>query len=140
MSGDPYRAPDSDLEIPNEIEIPVAVLKKIRNGWIAALVSGVFTLGFTILAMLSADIGDLGGFFNAWTILDVVLTFGLAYGIYKRSRTASTIMFVYYVGSKIILYLEIGAVGNIIIAVVFTYLFFQAMVGTYQYHKCLKIS
>lgn len=130
METNPYAAPQSDLRarLP---DVPEAVHKKIRNGWIAAIVSGVMTLAAVGLAVTMGS----GGLFNAWNLLDVVLIFFLAFWIYKRSRVAATTMFIYFLISKIIVIAETGQASGGLIALIFLYFYFQAIVGTFQYHK-----
>lgn len=134
----PYKAPDANLQIIVEKpEIPVEVLKKIKNGWIAALISGCATLIFTTIAIFGKDIT---GFVDSSMLFDVGLIFLLAYGIYKKSRTASTLMLVYFIASKLIQWAQTGNLSGIIMSIIFVYFYFQAMIGTYQYHKIIKKS
>ncbi len=130
METNPYITPQSDVRAPQR-SIPDAVQKKIRNGWVAAIVSGVLTL----LAVVAAVTMGADGMFNAWNLLDVVLIFFLAFWIHKRSRVAATTMFCYFLVSKIIVIVETGQASGGLIALIFLYFYFQAMVGTFQYHK-----
>lgn len=130
METNPYVAPQSDVRAPRQ-DVPDAVHKKIRNGWITAIVSGVLTL----LAVVAAVTMGAGGMFNAWNLLDVVLIFFLAFWIHKRSRVAATTMFFYFLVSKIIVIVETGQASGALVALIFLYFYFQAMVGTFQYHK-----
>ena len=130
-----YEPPKSDLGTPSEVHVPDEIAKKIKGGWIAALISGLLTLAFTLIAVFS---GMLSGLFDFWTMIDVVLIFGLAFGIYKKSRFASTFMFVYFLLSKIWIMTETGKPNGIVLGLIFLYFYFQAMVGTYQYHKHTK--
>ncbi|MGD8559546.1 MAG: hypothetical protein PVG89_01400 [Gammaproteobacteria bacterium] len=134
----PYQAPKATLERPDSgMEIPEDVLKKIRNGWVAAVISGGITLLITVAAMYGADFTGFGG---PELIIDVVLIFVLAYGIYKKSRVAATFMLVYFIFSKIIIWSETGQFNGIILALVFLYFYTQAMIGTFQYHRLKSAS
>ena len=130
-----YDTPKSDLGEKSAIDIPDEIAKKIKNGWIAATISGLFTFGITILAV---NFGTMSSLFDIWTSIDVVLIFLLAFGIYKKSRVAASIMFVYFLLSKIWLITETGKFNGIILSVVFLYFYFQAMIGTFQYHKLIN--
>lgn len=130
METNPYVAPQSNVRVPQQT-IPEAVQKKIRNGWIAAIVSGLMTLAAVVLGLTMGS----GGMFNAWNSLDVVLIFFLAFWIHKRSRVAATAMFVYFLISKIMVIAETGQASGGLVALIFLYFYFQAMVGTFQYHK-----
>lgn len=107
-------------------------LKKIRTGFYAALISGTLTLVFTLIAMSG---NDVTGFLDAWAMVDVVLIFALAAGIFFKSRFAATTMFFYFVASKFYIWHVTGKMHGLFIALVFIYFYFQAMMGTFEYHK-----
>jgi len=131
----PYAAPQSELLRPEAIEIPKSILKKIRVGWIAALVTGAMTM---VIMLIAINMDILNDVFDLWSSIDVLIVFSLAYGIYKKSRIASTVMFVYFLVSKIFLIMETGQPSGLVITVAFIYFYFQAMVATYQYHAFLN--
>lgn len=132
----PYEAPKASLEPPGGgAEVPQDVLKKIRNGWIAALISGCFTLVIALVAMNGLDITGLGG---PELFIDVVLIFALTYGIYRKSRIAATIMLIYFIFSKIVIWQETGRPNGLLVALIFLYFYTQAMIATFQYHKLTK--
>lgn len=137
MDTNPYRAPKADVEIPdNEPDIPLETLKAIRNAWIAAVVSGVITLFFSLIGMAGG--GGMG--FDAWTLIDAALIFGLAFGIYRKSRACALIMLIYFIGSKILMMMD-GFYSNpigIVIALAFLYWYTKGVIGTFAYHKLIK--
>ena len=110
------------------------VLDHIKNGWIAAIISGVVTLGVTVFAMLSQE-GHIQQIWDAWSLIDVALVFALAYGISRKSRVAATIMFVYFLLAKIFIMMQSGQAQGIVVGTIFLYFYFRAMVATYQYHR-----
>ena len=126
----PYNAPASLVsdQIP---EVPDEILKKIKHAWVAALISAGITLVVTLFAISGTDI--LG--FSAWEFIDVGLVLGLAFGIFKKSRTCAVLMFVYFVISKIIIMADTGKPTGILLAIVFGYYFWQGVSGTFAYHK-----
>ncbi len=130
-----YKPPKSDLDIQVEFDIPSEILKKIKHGWIAAIISGVMTLGVTLLAI---NTGALDGLYDIWSMVDVVLIFLLAFGIYKKSRFAATFMLLYFLLSKIWLIVETGKPSGLFFSLIFLYFYIQATVGTFQYHKLIK--
>lgn len=135
MENNVYEKPEADLGNEAIVEVPEDIAKKIKSGWIAALVSGVMTLALMLVAM---NTGSLNHLFDIWTSIDVVLIFALAFGIYKKSRVAATMMFIYFLLSKIWLVVETGQTNNLLISALFLYFYLQAMVGTFQYHKLMK--
>ena len=110
-------------------------LGKIKTGWIAGLASAVLTLGVTLLAINSTDSSEFLALFDVWTLVDVALILGLVYGIYRKNRGAATFMFLYFLASKIWMIVETGRPQGMIMSLLFLYFYFQAMVGTFQYHK-----
>ena len=104
--------------------------KKIKNAWIAALISGTLTLLVTLYAVFGESI--MG--FDAWAFFDVALIFGLAYGIYRKSRTCAVVMLVYFVAAKIFLIAQTGTASGLPLALVFIYFYALGVVGTFRYH------
>ncbi|MFM7910222.1 MAG: hypothetical protein ACKPA9_35320 [Microcystis sp.] len=101
---------------------------QIKTAWITGTISGVMTL----LGTLFLNIPDL--------FIDVVLTFGLSFGIYKKSRICAVIMFGYYIASRIFFW-EIlkGNPLGLIVSIAFIYFFWQGVQGTFAYHKITKM-
>ena len=117
-------------------ELMEGSLKKIKGAWIAALVSGTLTLGvvayvvFSGSSMLSVD---------EWVLIDVVIIYGLAFGIYKKSRVAAVSMFVYFIINKVMMYFD-GETRGTWMAAIFLFLFAQGVHGCFQYHSLKKRS
>jgi lysylphosphatidylglycerol synthetase-like protein (DUF2156 family) len=132
MSENPYVAPNATLI--TQVEIPAQVRADIKNAWIAAVISGSLTLVITMISIYGTSIAGM----DAWNLIDVVLIFGLAVGIYRNSRVCATAMFVYFVISKIIGWVDAGKPTGLILAVIFIYYFFKGMVATFDYHKAMK--
>jgi hypothetical protein len=105
--------------------------KRIKQAWIVGVIGGVITLIATLLSVAGVDILDV----NIYVLIDVVLVFGLAYGIYRKSRVCAVIMFVYFVGTKILMLVESGRPSGLVMAALFGYWFFQGIRGTFAYHK-----
>ena len=129
-SMNPYTAPSAVVADPI-IEVPLETRKKIKSAWVAACISGTLTLVVTLIAMSGTEL--LG--FDAWSFIDVALIFGLAFGIYKKSRTCAVVMLAYFVLSKIVLMIEAGKPSGLLMAFVFGYYFWQGVQGTFAYHK-----
>lgn len=131
VSENPYTAPKSNVALPTlEPAVPAAILKKIKNAWVAGIVSGCITLAVTLLAIFGTSL--LG--FSAWELFDVALIFGLTFGIFKKSRTCAVLMLTYFVCSKILMMVS-GHMNGLPMAVVFIYFYFQGVLGTFAYHK-----
>lgn len=136
----PYQSSAAPVIQPHtlfERDVPESITSPIRSGWIAACVSCALTLILTVMSMTSAASGP-ESLFSAWDFIDVALIAALAFGIYKRSRTAATLMFVYFVLSKILIMLDTGLPTGLILGLVFAIFYFRAMTATYRYHRFLR--
>ena len=71
-------------------------------------------------------------------MVDVVLIAIMAFFIYKKSRTAATLMFFYFVISKFAQWYELGNVQGLPMALIFMYFYFNAMRGTFIWHSKYK--
>src|SRR5260370_25104525 len=67
----------------------------IACGWIAAVIAGFFTT----LCVMTGCFG-----LNKYNIVDMALLFGLAYGVYRRSRTCAVLLLAYDVASQAMLF------------------------------------
>lgn len=134
----PYQSPAVAVApaTPGERDIPEDIRAPIRQGWITACISGTLTLIASLAAMASSAGGD--ALFGAWTLIDVGLIAVLAFGIYKRSRTAATIMFIYFALSKIMIAFSGGNPFSLVFGLVFLFFYFRAMTATYRYHRFLR--
>jgi hypothetical protein len=112
----------------------ISAIKATRNGAIAACFSGVFTLGFMLVAMYADQDGAYGYWDNPFLLLDVALIFGCAYGIYKGSRLASIFLFIYFVLSKLTIGIQTETVQAVGIVLVFLYLYGRAVQGAFVLH------
>jgi hypothetical protein len=134
----PYSPPSAQIEEikKDQPSIPKKLANDIRNGWIAACISGCMTLMLALISIFS----DLTLSHDAWSLIDVTLTFGLAVGIFYRSRVASTITFIYFLLSKIVIYIQLGQLtGWFIITIIFFYIYGKAMIATYKVHKITSV-
>jgi len=103
--------------------------KRIRNAWIAAIVVNLLTLS-----------GIMGWVFGQrlLDVFDVVLVFGLAYGIYKKSGACASAMLFYFVIQKALFMLLAGLPIGILVSAVFVYLFVQGVIGTKDYQEIIQ--
>jgi serine/threonine-protein kinase len=108
--------------------------KAIKGAWVAAVISGSITLLVAVLSLVGVRLFN----FTAWVLIDVALIFGLAYGIYRKNRACAVIMFVYFIISKIYMFIIGGGVAGLPLAIVFAYFFFQGIRGTFAYHSLKK--
>jgi len=124
----------TEIEVANSRPPFKTVQKWIQQGWIAGLISCFVTL---CLAVLGASGHEIYGF-DILSLLDVFLILIMTYGIYQKSRIASTSMFVYFTGSKILMFIDYGPETLGIVGLLFGYLYFQAMRGTFIYKRTIE--
>ena len=135
LAHNPYAPPQADVDlVPPDPVVPEAVLKNIRNAWVAGAISTVLTLALTLLAIAGTSLAG----FSAWQFLDVALCAGLTFGIYRKSRAAAVAMLGYFLISKALMASESGKVNGVVMALVFFYYYVQGVRGTYAYHKHLR--
>ena len=115
-----------------EEKVSAETLKKIKEGWYAALVCGSFTF---IAVIVCSMVPSMASLVSPWALVDVALIFGLAFGIRAKNRAAATIMFFYFLAAKIYLMYSTGKPSGFATAGLFCYYFFRAMTATFDYHK-----
>src|SRR5262249_21211070 len=64
---------------------------EVRAAWIAGVVVAAVTV-----------FGILTGLLPKWAILDVLITLGLAFGIYRRSRVCAVLMLGYFIANRVL--------------------------------------
>jgi hypothetical protein len=113
-------------------------ISAIRNGAIAALISAAVTLLVVAISVFGGEADGQSYFNDPYLFIDVVLILILAFGIYRKSRLAAVVMFVYFLLSKIMIGVETGKVSGLFIAIIFLYYFGKAIQGTFAFHKLEK--
>jgi hypothetical protein len=110
--------------------------KAIRNGGIAALISAGVTAIFGLLGFfVQAPDANLGYMLDPWILLDVVFVVVLAVFVFRKSRIASTLLLVYFIFSKVIMWMDLGAPRGIFLSIIFFLFYLTAMRGTYVWHS-----
>ena len=113
-------------------------MERIKAAYIAAFISAGITLVF---AVLSAGGVDIVNGINFYAIIDVVLLIFLAVLIMTiKSRSASIILFIYFLASKVFLFMENpeSMVSSWYISLIFLIAYFCGVLGTFSYHKIKK--
>lgn len=113
-------------------------IKATKNGALAACLSAALTAAIVLFAIYSDAEGKLAFFNDPSIIIDVVLILAFAFGIYKKSRAASMLMFLYFITAKIQIAIEAPAYSGFGIALLFLYYYGKAIQGSFVYHKLEK--
>jgi len=112
-------------------------LKHIKAAWIAGLISAAVTLLVSVIAAAGvAALADMG--FGWWTLLDVALLAGLSFGVYRKSRTAAVLLFTYFLIARIALWVSMGSVRGLPMALLFGYFYAQGIRGTFAYQALIR--
>jgi hypothetical protein len=110
-------------------------IQAAKNGAIAAALSGIVTLGLVIFALYSNSEDDFRIWNDPSNFFDVWLVFLCAFGMYRKSRAAAVVIFVYFIISKIYVGLSLGRIPNLAIGLVFLYFYGKAIQGTFVFHR-----
>ena len=127
----PPKANVGDYDPAAEVAVPDAVLKKIRNAWVACLITGTLTLVLAFIAMSGSALGGHSGM----DAIDALFVFGMAFGISRKSRVCALLMLGYFILSKYLLYKASGQASGMLFGLVFLYFYAQGVLGTFEYHK-----
>src|SRR3989442_9670436 len=108
-----------------------AANKSIRYACVAGIVSATLTFIASIASLTGIEIGPL----DLWSLADAALIALLVFGIHKRSRVCAGAMVIYFLASKIALYVETRSIYQVPLALLFLYFFAQGLRGTIYHHK-----
>jgi hypothetical protein len=118
------------------LNTPEACEEAVKNGWVAALISTGITLAIGILGLfINTTDENLNYHLDPWVLPDAMLVAIFAFFIYKKSRIASTLMFLYFIASKLLVWIELGTPSGLPMAIIFGAFFFNAMRATFILQK-----
>lgn len=110
--------------------------KAIKTGGVAALISAGLTLAFGIASLLTtSENKELAYVLDPAVFVDAVLLVVLAIFVFRKSRVASTLLFIYFVISKLTMWYETGKVSGALLTIVFFLFYLTAMKATYAWHS-----
>lgn len=135
MSVNPYSAPVAEVGRDSHFEAPADVTSKIKNCWMAALVSMAITT--LVVALTNAGMFAVPGI-NAWALIDVFVVGILAFGVYRRSRVSAVLLFALFILQKVLMLQAAGTVSGAPLALVILWFYGQGIVGTFQYQRLRK--
>jgi hypothetical protein len=110
--------------------------KAIRNGGIAAMISAGITSIFGLAGFFTNSSNQaLNYFLDPWTLIDVVLIVMLGFFVFRKSRIAATLLVIYFVSGKLMLWASLGKPTGLIVSLVFFLYYVTAMKGTYLWNS-----
>ena len=111
-------------------------VKAIKSGGIAAMISAAITGAFAISAFFTSSTNKgLNYMLDPWILVDAVLIVLLGIFIFRKSRVAATLMVIYFVGSKLLMWIEMGEPKGLLMTMIFLFFYVTAMRGTYIWHS-----
>jgi hypothetical protein len=125
--------------------LPYNYKEKALGQITAACVAGIISGGLTLIASLSGGSGHpIFPGFDYSNLIDVVIVFGLTFGIYKKNRVTAILMLCYYVLNLVyilsnpsVYHVPISAVFSLG-SLIFGYCYFLGVKGTFAHHKIVK--
>lgn len=105
--------------------------KQIRNAVALGIFSGTVTLIVTILSLFGMQLYNI----NLWSLIDVLIIFGLTYGFYKKSRVCAILMFTYFIFGKLWMYMENKKSITLTSMIIIGYFLLKGVIGVFSYHN-----
>lgn len=113
--------------------------KAIKNGGIAAMISAAMTGAMSAASLFTASEDKaLSYLMNPLNFFDAALLVVLGIFVFRKSRTASTILFIYFVAAKALMWSELGKPTGVFVSLIFFLFYFTAMRATYIWHSQYK--
>ena len=100
---------------------------------IMALISGVGTILISLAGFQGVDV---------WNLADAAIVFGLAFGMYKKSRVCAVFLLLYYLYNRYLLWIDFQDIKLFIniTVILFSAGYILGLIGTFRYHRCLKMN
>jgi hypothetical protein len=117
---------------------PASCKSAIYNGGIAAMLSAGITIAIAVIGFFSNSHDKIVEYvLDPDMVLSVVLVIVLGIFIFRKSRIAATIMVLHFALSKALIWYDIGNAPGFL-SIIFFLFYFNAMRGTYIWHKLYK--
>ena len=139
----PYSAPATDaddMRLAPLREVDPDILKHIQTGVVVALACILFTvltLLFPFVHVYPLEHFPLYAVAGAVLMISLI-AFPLAFGVYKKSRVAATLLFIYYVLSRAVVIFYLPDFMTAVLMLIVAYFYLRAMLATYAYHRWLN--
>ena len=113
----------------------------IKQGWIAGVVLGCLSLLNLVGGLLKVNSNIVGNYFYLTVLVDILIVFGLSYGIYRNSRASAIIILIIFSLEKIFQIFTLPPPSNvfsILGLIVFDIFFIRSVIGTVNFHRILN--
>jgi hypothetical protein len=129
------RLKDTSILRDLKIDSPESCAKAIRNGGIAAFVSAGVTALFGIASFFTSSSHEgMNYMLDPLVLVDAGFVVVLGFFILRKSRIAATLLMVYFVASKLLMWYELGKPVGLFMSVIFFFFLLTALRGTYLWH------
>jgi hypothetical protein len=97
--------------------------RMVACGWIAAAIAGVATLTLSLTSSFGL---------THYNLVDAALLFGLAYGIYRRSRICAVLALAYHILNRLMIFYrhDVPPIA-IVLTLMFAVLYVLGVIGTF---------
>ena len=87
-----------------------------------------------VITAVAIGLGDPGT--SYFGLIDISIFLALAYGVYRKSRTAAIILFAYHLLNRVTVYLQTAELGDVFNVATITYgvIFFLGILGAFAHH------
>jgi hypothetical protein len=107
----------------------------IRTGGIVALISAAIGLAFGAAGFFtSSDHKALNYLLDPWILLDAALLVVIGIFVLRKSRVAATLLLVYFIVSKVMMWIELEAAPGLLISFMVLVVYVNAMRATFKWH------
>jgi hypothetical protein len=108
-------------------------LKRIRNGWICAVINVISVLMILVIGAVGPL--DIDSSIVPYILIEVVMLVLLAGLVANKHRWGAAALFAYFLLSRITMSLDYGTPSPLILGAVFGYFYFMSMWGCFTWHK-----
>ena len=100
----------------------------------AALVVAAMAAAATAAAAVSRSAG-----LTLWSLIDVPIICGIAYGVYRRSRIASGAMLIYHIWNRVFFFEQTGDLAGAfgLFPIVYAFVYLTAFLAAFSHHARL---
>lgn len=117
---------------PAPTPIPEDVSNKIHNGYMAGYIAAGLNVVVGVLHVIGSSAPTI-------RLVDYVasaaIIAALAFGVQRKSRVAAVLLLLYFIAASIQYMVVTGQVGGVLIPIIFMLLFYQAIHGTFEWHR-----
>ena len=106
------------------------MISEVVAKWFTRL-AAAFSVYVGVVTAAAAILGDPG--FGNWYLIDVGLSFGLAYGVYRKSRISAILLFAYFVTNRVSM-----NSGFSVATVTYGVIFFLGVLGAFAHHAIAR--